>query len=1027
MRLRNLLALLVVVSLSLLATLPALAQSQFPGEELCDPGVQDCRQLLWSRIDAETVEIDVAFWFMFDTSLSGKLIDAKRRGVKVRVLVDNDASNTYPANQPILDQLASNGIPMRDYKATDGIQHWKMMLFAGQGVVEFSAANYGGDDFVGSDPYRNYIAEAIFFCKTPSVLDSFKTRFDDLWMDDNLYGDYANIVRPLTRSYPVVAFDPELNFVPIQNYQNRLLPLINGEQQQIDAIMYRFTVREIADALIAAKNRGVPVRLITEQDQYRNSTFRWDAYNVDRIHKAGIPVKFRAHQGLMHQKSIILYGQNVTAFGSSNWDEGAVAVHQEHNYFTSRAWIKDWFVNQFNRRWSSNNPVGAVEYAPFVPLPPDAPVNIAPANGATGQPTSVTLTWEGGLWAHRYDIYLGTNPNSLPLLAAGVNTGSIEDGVNETYGVSVAAGTTYYWRIVGRTMADQTANGPTWSFTTGGSGSPAPTVTAISPGSGSTSGGTAVTITGSSFQAGATVTIGGAAATGVNVASGSAITATTPAHAAGAADVVVRNPDNQTGTLPGGFTYGAPPAAGEIVLYASEAGVRVGNWSVAADGTAAGGSRIANADAGAAKIVTPRANPADYFQITFNANAGTAYHLWMRGRAQNDSPFNDSVHLQFSDSVDASDTPHWRIGSTESQEYNLEDCLGCTVQGWGWQDNAWPTGATAQLIYFQTSGSHTVRVQVREDGLSLDQIVLSPTTYFSSSPGALRNDATILPKSGGPAAAPTVSAIAPNSGSTNGGTSVTITGTNFVSGATVTLGGTAATGVNVMSATSITATTPAHAAGAVNVVVRNPDAQTGTLPSGFTYTAPSGLPSPWLSTDVGGPAPAGSASHASGVFTLNGGGADIYGTTDTFRYVYRPMPGDGEIIARIDSLTNTSDEFAVAGVMIRKDIADAASPEVSMLVTPSFSGRAKFRYRETANGITTSLGPGPGSITLPQWVRLVRTGTRVDAYRSDTGSGNWTLTGTINIDFGANAQVGLVVNSHNTSSLATATISNVSP
>ena len=77
--------------------------------------------------------------------------------------------------------------------------------------------------------------------------------------------------------------------------------------------------------------------------------------------------------------------------------------------------------------------------------------------------------------------------------------------------------------------------------------------------------------------------------------------------------------------------------------------------------------------------------------------------------------------------------------------------------------------------------------------------------------------------------APTVSSISPNSGTANGGTTVTITGTGFLSGATVSLGGTAATGVTVVSSTSITATTPAHAAGAVNVVVTNTDGQSGTL------------------------------------------------------------------------------------------------------------------------------------------------------------------------------------------------------
>jgi hypothetical protein len=85
--------------------------------------------------------------------------------------------------------------------------------------------------------------------------------------------------------------------------------------------------------------------------------------------------------------------------------------------------------------------------------------------------------------------------------------------------------------------------------------------------------------------------------------------------------------------------------------------------------------------------------------------------------------------------------------------------------------------------------------------------------------------------------APTVSGITPTSGSYLGGTSVTaLAGTGFLAGATVTFGGSAATSVTVVSSTQITCTTPAHTAGAVNVVVTNPDLQSGTLVGGYTYT-----------------------------------------------------------------------------------------------------------------------------------------------------------------------------------------------
>ncbi len=281
-----------------------------------------------------------------------------------------------------------------------------------------------------------------------------------------------------------------------------------------------------------------------------------------------------------------------------------------------------------------------------------------------------------------------------------------------------------------------------------------------------------------------------------------------------------------------------PPTSSDIVLYASEATVKVGNWQVVTDASAAGGARLFNPDSGAAKIPAASANPSNYFEMTFNAQSATAYHLWMRGKALNDYWGNDSVFVQFSDSVDSTGSPTYRMGTTAATEFNLEDCSGCGLQGWGWQDNGWGVGTLGSPIYFQSSGIHTIRIQVREDGLSLDQIVLSPSTYLNSSPGSLKNDTTILPRSGNPpppAPAPMINGLTPNSGPTGGGTNITISGNNFISGAIVKLGGTAATNVNIANTTTITATTPSHNAGTVNVDVTNPDGQSATFANSFTY------------------------------------------------------------------------------------------------------------------------------------------------------------------------------------------------
>ena len=100
--------------------------------------------------------------------------------------------------------------------------------------------------------------------------------------------------------------------------------------------------------------------------------------------------------------------------------------------------------------------------------------------------------------------------------------------------------------------------------------------------------------------------------------------------------------------------------------------------------------------------------------------------------------------MQFSDSVDESGAPAYRIGTKAAAWVNLEDCGSCGVSGWGWQDNGYGEEVLGPLVYFAAGGTHTLRVQTREDGFSLDQIVLSAADYLNTSPGALKEDTTIL-------------------------------------------------------------------------------------------------------------------------------------------------------------------------------------------------------------------------------------------------------------------------------------------
>jgi len=186
--------------------------------------------------------------------------------------------------------------------------------------------------------------------------------------------------------------------------------------------------------------------------------------------------------------------------------------------------------------------------------------------------------------------------------------------------------------------------------------------------------------------------------------------------------------------------------AGDVVLYASDVSQMAGAWQLVGDATAAAGVRIRNPDAGAAKLAAPLAAPAHWAEWSFTAEKGRPYRLWIRGKADADSTLNDSLFVQFSGSVTSTGGAIFRIGTTSATRYILEECLGCGVSGWGWEDNGYEKGVLGPLIYFAATGSQRIRIQTREDGLSIDQILLLSGPTMNLAPGTTKHDTTIVPK-----------------------------------------------------------------------------------------------------------------------------------------------------------------------------------------------------------------------------------------------------------------------------------------
>ena len=189
-------------------------------------------------------------------------------------------------------------------------------------------------------------------------------------------------------------------------------------------------------------------------------------------------------------------------------------------------------------------------------------------------------------------------------------------------------------------------------------------------------------------------------------------------------------------------------------------------------------------------------------------------------------------------------------------------------------------------------------------------------------------------------------------------------------------------------------------------------------PTGGTGEVAGALPSDWMTSDIGAVGAAGSATYAAGRFAMAASGSDIWNASDEFRFAYRTLTGDGEVIARVEGLQGV-DPWSKAGVMIRESLA-ANARHASMFVS---AGKGLAFQRRTATGGTSSHTSG-GTGIAPNWVRLTRIGSDFTASWSADGM-NWVRVGSVTIPMASTVYVGLAVVSHLDGALANAAFTDV--
>jgi len=183
------------------------------------------------------------------------------------------------------------------------------------------------------------------------------------------------------------------------------------------------------------------------------------------------------------------------------------------------------------------------------------------------------------------------------------------------------------------------------------------------------------------------------------------------------------------------------------------------------------------------------------------------------------------------------------------------------------------------------------------------------------------------------------------------------------------------------------------------------------------YRFASLLPPPWRSSDIGAVGAPGFAGYVDGTFYVGGDGGDIWSTGDAFRFVYQPMNGDGEIVARIAE-EDAANPLAKSGVMFRQTL-DPSSLQVILDRKPG--GELEFMARFGFGEQTSYIGGAANA----SWLRLTKSGTQFTAFQSPDGA-SWTEIGSISVPAaGLTMLAGLAVTSHDTAALNISALDNV--
>ena len=304
--------------------IPVLNQSYFPQAREMIQGAKEYIHILLLEIHKdESTKV-----------LMEDLISAKKRGVEIKVLLENNLS----CNQESLAYLKGKGIEVK-LDSPEKFLHHKLMIIDGKEIL-LGSTNWS---YMSLD-YNN---ETNVFIRDPTVARYYEKYFQLLWKDPT--------------QEPRVLLVKTKKVIPLavkKDYSNQLHNLLNNAQKRIHIIMYGMRyypqypdsiVNTILNDLIEAKKRGLEVKVLLDKSGYNQKLNRFNEEAARYLEENGVEVRFDSPEVHTHAKLIII--DDATLLGSSNWGYGGLELYLGSNVLLLDPQITDSYEKYFQRLW----------------------------------------------------------------------------------------------------------------------------------------------------------------------------------------------------------------------------------------------------------------------------------------------------------------------------------------------------------------------------------------------------------------------------------------------------------------------------------------------------------------------------------------------------------------------------------------------------------------------------------------------------------------------------------------------------